>query len=71
MITDSMLPSPPKKSPVAHILKNLPIFYGTLRFMTVLKEAATGPYPEPDKSNPYHQVLFLYIPYFGIIKVGL
>jgi hypothetical protein len=23
------------------------------------QEPSTGPYPEPDKSNPYHRILFL------------
>jgi hypothetical protein len=26
------------------------------------QEPSTGPYPEPDKSSPYHPILFLYDP---------
>jgi hypothetical protein len=39
-------------SPVAQLLKNFPIFYGTRRFITVFTRVLTGPYPEPDQSSP-------------------
>jgi len=32
---------------VAQVVKILPTFYATLRFITVLTTAATGPNPEP------------------------
>jgi hypothetical protein len=37
------------------LLKHFPTFYGTRKFITVF----TGPYPEPDASSPYYQILFL------------
>jgi hypothetical protein len=50
-----------EKPPVAQLLKNLPVFYGTLRFITLFSIALpTGPYPKPDESSPYHAILFLY-----------
>jgi hypothetical protein len=44
-----------EKPPIVQLLKNFPAFYGTRRFITVF----TGPYPEPDQSNPYHPILSL------------
>jgi hypothetical protein len=38
-----------EKLPVSQLLKNLQIFYGTRRFITVFKEPSTGPNPEPDE----------------------
>jgi hypothetical protein len=29
-----------------------PLFYGNWRFVTVFTRTPTGPYPEPDDSNP-------------------
>jgi hypothetical protein len=28
------------------------------------QEPSTGPYPEPDQSNPYHSILSLYLSHF-------
>jgi hypothetical protein len=42
-----------EKPPVVKPLKNFPTFYGTRRFIIVF----TGPYPEPDRSSPYHPIL--------------
>jgi hypothetical protein len=44
-----------EKPPIVQPLKNFPAFYGTRKFITVF----TGPYPEPDQSNPYHPILSL------------
>jgi hypothetical protein len=32
-------------------------FYGTQRFITALHKPSTGPYPEPNRSNPYNPIL--------------
>jgi hypothetical protein len=42
---------------ILQILKNLPVFYGTRKFITVFTKPSTAPYPEPDQSNPYHPTL--------------
>jgi hypothetical protein len=34
-----------EKIAVGRLVKNSPVFYGTLRFITCLYEPATGPYP--------------------------
>jgi hypothetical protein len=36
--------------------------YGTKILNNVFKKPATGPYPEPDKSNPHHHTAFLQLP---------
>jgi hypothetical protein len=41
-----------EKLTVAQLVKKYLAFYGTRRFTTVFQEPATGPYPEPDQSNP-------------------
>jgi hypothetical protein len=40
---------------IRQLLKNFPAFYRTQRFITVFTRTlhSTGPYPEPDLSNPY------------------
>jgi hypothetical protein len=48
-----------EKPPIAQLLKNFPIFYGTGRFISRFKRSSTCSYPEPDKSNPYHFTVFL------------
>jgi hypothetical protein len=48
-----------EKPPVAQLLKNFPIFYGTRRFITVFTRALHWPYPEPDQSRPYYPILSL------------
>jgi hypothetical protein len=40
-----------EKLTVAQLVNKLPVFYGTERFVTVFIRSATGPYPEPHKSN--------------------
>jgi hypothetical protein len=47
-----------EKLPIVQ-LKKFPAFYRTRRFITVVTGALSGLYPEPDKSNPYHPILFL------------
>jgi hypothetical protein len=37
---------------LAQLVKKLPAFYGTRRFITVFRRPALGPYPEPDESIP-------------------
>jgi hypothetical protein len=39
------------------LLKNLPTFYGTKRFIVMFTRALNWSYPEPDKSSPYHPIL--------------
>jgi hypothetical protein len=50
-----------ENQPIVQLLKIFPAFYGTRRFITVLRsqEPTTGPYPEPHQSNPYHAILSL------------
>jgi hypothetical protein len=48
-----------EKRPVVQLLKNFPAFYGTRRFITWSQEPSTGPYPDPDQSNPYYPILSL------------
>jgi hypothetical protein len=38
------------------VFKNFPAFYGTQRFITVFTRALHSPYPEPDRSSPYHPI---------------
>jgi hypothetical protein len=39
---------------VAQLDKTFPAFYRTQKFIVVFtREPATGPYPEPDESNPH------------------
>jgi hypothetical protein len=45
--------------PIVQQLKNFPAFRGTRRSLPCSQEPSTGPYPEPDQSNPYHPILFL------------
>jgi hypothetical protein len=32
------------------------------------KEPSTGPYPEPDRSSPYHPTLYLSTIHFNIVR---
>jgi hypothetical protein len=48
-----------EKLPIVPPLKKFPAFYGTRSFITVFTRPSTGPYPEPDQSNPYHPILSL------------
>jgi hypothetical protein len=41
--------------------QEIPHFYGTWRFITVIIRACHWPYPEPDESSPYLPTLFQYI----------
>jgi hypothetical protein len=43
--------------PVVQILEIFLIFYVTRKFITMLKDPSTGPYPEPDESSPYHSII--------------
>jgi hypothetical protein len=43
---------------VVQVVKKLPAFYGTRRFITVLKVLATGPYPESNASSPHSPIIF-------------
>jgi hypothetical protein len=53
-----------EKLPFAQLLKNFLAFYGTQRFITVFTRALpTGPYSEPDRSNPYHPIQSLQDPF--------
>jgi hypothetical protein len=38
------------------LLKKFATLYGTRMFITFFTKAATGPYPEPVQSNPYHPI---------------
>jgi hypothetical protein len=40
-----------------------PTFHESRRFIIVLKEGATGPYPKTDVSNPHPPTLFPYDPF--------
>jgi len=44
---------------VAQLVIKFPAFYGILMFITMFTEPSTGPYPEPDESNPQHSTLSL------------
>jgi hypothetical protein len=48
-----------EKLTVPHLVKKLPAFYGTLRFIATFTTAATCPYPEPDESSPRPLILFI------------
>ena len=41
--------------------QEIPLIFGTRRFLTVLKPAATCPYPEPTPSSPHNPSHFLKI----------
>jgi hypothetical protein len=49
----------PEKLIVAQLVKKLPAFYGTRRFMTVLTGAHHLSYTEPDESSPRPTTPFL------------
>jgi hypothetical protein len=46
-----------EKLSIVQLLKNFLAFYGTESSLLCLQEPATGPYSEPDQSNPYHPIL--------------
>jgi hypothetical protein len=48
-----------EKLPVAQLLKNFATFFRREGLLPWSQEPATDPYPEPDKTNPYHPSLFL------------
>jgi hypothetical protein len=43
---------------VCQLVKKLPAFYGTRKFITVFAQLATGPNPESDESSPHFVTLF-------------
>jgi hypothetical protein len=45
-----------EKQPIVQPVKNFPTFYGTRRFITAFTRSSTGPYPEPDRSDPIHTI---------------
>jgi hypothetical protein len=50
----------PEKLPVVQPLKNFTACYGTRKFITLCsQEPSAGPYPESDRSRPYHPILSL------------
>jgi len=49
VITDAVLS---EKLTVPKLVKNLPEFFATPRFITVLSQPVICPYPEPDQSSP-------------------
>jgi hypothetical protein len=45
-----------EKLQIMQLLKNFPAFCGTRRFITLLQEPSTGPYPEPDRTILSHPI---------------
>jgi hypothetical protein len=52
---------------VAHLMKKFPTFYGTRMFITALTRASTGPFLEPNKSNPRASTLIVIVTYHSCV----
>jgi hypothetical protein len=52
-----------EKLVVTQLVKKFPAFYGTRRFIPVITDPTTGPYPQPNESSPYFPILFAQDPF--------
>jgi hypothetical protein len=46
-----------EKLPIVQLLKNFQHFMEPVGLLPCSQEPSTGPYPEPDRSNPYYPIL--------------
>jgi hypothetical protein len=58
LVTNYIFQSIPVKLIIAQLIRDIPAFYGTRKFIALVVRATTGPYPETDKTSlHFHTVI--------------